>query len=237
MNATLKHVLTHHLKPISQPALSRLLIAFSLLLLAGGAFAKPPTLEQASEFPASILPGHTYTFHVTYKQSEGDPPQKLQMIVDTPYGQQSQKAPIPIGDPTNGIDVSFGFTPQQSGQYQVHFEATSTTGTSARYPTGSGEIELESPNPVVKYIVLGVGFVIALFFLPFVVYMIARSTNKRSDPSAAARIALLIGILAFCGLAWYLFLQNEETRLIGVGIEAIAVAAFLVVILNRRRAI
>ena len=234
----MKDTLIHPWKHVTLITLSRIVLLFSLLLLlAGGATAKPPTLEQASEFPASILPGHTYTFHVTYKQSEGDPPQKLQMIVDTPYGQQSQKAPIPVGDPTNGIDVSFGFTPQQSGQYQVHFEAISTTGGSARYPVGSGEIELESPNPVVKYIVLGVGLIIALFFLPFVVYMIARSTNKRSDPSAAARIALLIGILAFCGLAWYLFLQNEETRLIGVGIEAIAVAAFLVVILNRRRAI
>lgn len=238
MKHVLKHALTHTWKPIPSAPLSRLLIALSLLLLlAGGAFAKPPTLEQASEFPASILPGHSYTFHVTYKQPEGDPPQKLQMIVDTPYGQQSQKAPIPVGDPTNGVDVSFGFTPQQSGQYQVHFEAISTTGGVARYPTGSGEIELESPNPVVKYIVLGVGLIIALFFLPFVVYMIARSTNKRSDPSAAARIALLIGILAFCGLAWYLFLQNEETRMIGVAIEAIAVAAFLVVILNRRRVV
>ena len=70
---------------------------------------------------------------------------------------------------------------------------------------------------------------------PFVVYMISRSINKRSDPGAAARIALLIGILAFCGLAWYLFLQSEETRAIGIGIEAIAIGAFLVVILNRRK--
>ena len=157
------------------------------------------------------------------------------MIVDTPYGQQSQKAPVPAGDPTNGEDVSFALTPQQSGQYQVHFEAVSSTGGVARYPAGSGEIELESPNPVIKFVILGAGLVIALFFLPFVVYMIARSANKRSDPSAAARIALLIGILAFCGLAWYLFLQSEETRMIGVAIEAIAIGAFLVVMLNRRK--
>jgi len=83
--------------------------------------------------------------------------------------------------------------------------------------------------------VLAAGLVVALFFLPFVVYMLARSTNKRSDPGAAARIALLIGILAFCGLAWYLFLQNEETRIIGIAIEAIAIGAFLVVVLNRRK--
>ena len=218
--------------------ISKIVIIFSLYLtFAGGAFAKPPTLEPASEFPASVLPGHTYTFHLNYKQPEGDPPATLQMVVDAPYGQVTQKASPPGGDPATGEDASWVFTPQQSGQYQYHFEVTSSTGGVARYPSGSGELSFESPSMVVKYIVLAVGLIIALFFLPFVVYMIARSVNKQSDPGAAARIALLIGILSFCGLAWYLFLQNDETRMLGIGIEALAVGAFLVVMLNRRRAV
>lgn len=216
--------------------LVRLLLPLTLLLtLSVSAFAAPPTLSPASEFPSSVVPGHSYTFHLTYKQIEGDPPAAMQMVVDTPYGQAVQKAQKPQGDPAAGEDISWDFSPQQSGQYQFHFEVTSSTGGVARYPAGSGELSFESPNPVVKYIVLAVGLIIALFFLPFVVYMISRSVNKRSDPGAAARIALLIGILAFCGLAWYLFLQNEETRMIGIGIEAIAIGAFLVVILNRRK--
>ncbi len=218
--------------------LTRIMLMFSLLvMIAAGTSAKPPTLEPASDFPTSVLANHTYTFHLTYKQPEGDPPATLQMVADTPYGQQSQKASTPVGDPANGEDISWAFTPQQSGQYQIHFEAVSTTGGVARYPNGSGEIEMELPNPIVKYIILAVGLVIALFFLPFLVYTVARSTNKRSDPSAAARIALLIGILAFCGLAWYLFLQSEETRMLGIAIEALAVGGFLVVLLNRRRAV
>ena len=217
-------------------AAARIAVLFSLcLLLVGGAFAKPPTLEPSSEFPASVLPGHTYTFHLKYTQAEGDPPTALQMIVDTPYGQVTQKASPPSGDPVAGEDASWVFTPQQSGQYQFHFEVTSSTGGVARYPAGSGELSFESPSMIVKYIVLGVGLVITLFFLPFVVYLIARSANRQSDPGAAARVALLIGILSFCGLAWYLFLQNDETRLIGIAIETIAVGAFLVVMLNRRR--
>ena len=219
-------------------AAARIAVLFSLcLLLVGGAFAKPPTLEPSSEFPASVLPGHTYTFHLKYTQAEGDPPTALQMIVDTPYGQVTQKASPPSGDPVAGEDASWVFTPQQSGQYQFHFEVTSSTGGVARYPAGSGELSFESPSMIVKYIVLGVGLVIALFFLPFVVYLIARSANRQSDPGAAARVALLIGILSFCGLAWYLFLQNDETRLIGIAIETIAVGAFLVVMLNRRRTV
>lgn len=216
--------------------LACLFLPLTLLTLSLSAFAAPPALTPASEFPTSVVPGHSYVFHLTYKQIEGDPPAVLQMVVDAPYGQAVQKAQKPAGDPAAGEDLSWDFSPQQSGQYQYHFDVTSATGGVARYPAGSGELTFEAPNPLVKYIVLAVGLVIALFFLPFVVYMIARAANKRSDPSAAARIALLIGILAFCGLAWYLFLQNEETRMIGYGIEAVAIGAFLVVILNRRRA-
>ena len=218
---------------------TRIALAFSLLLiLTAGVSAKPPTLEPASEFPSSVLPGHQYTLHLTYKQPEGDPPQTLQMIVDTPSGQEKIKAFPPAGDPHAGMDVSWGFEPQQSGQYQYHFEVTSSTGGVARYPSGSGELQFESPNQIVKYIVLGVGLVIALFFLPFIVYMLARSANKQSDPASAARIALLIGILSFCGLAWYLFLYNNEdfpTKMLGIIIEALAVGAFLVVMINRRK--
>ena len=211
------------------------LVPFMLLTLGLSAFAAPPTLAPSSSFPTAVVPGHSYVFHLTYTQAEGDQPQTAQMIVDTPVGPEKLKAFAPAGNPAAGEDISWDFSPQQSGQYQYHFEVTSATGGVARYPAGSGELSFESPSPYVKYIVLAVGLVIALFFLPFVVYMIARAANKRSDPGAAARIALLIGILAFCGLAWDLFLQNEETRMIGIGIEAIAIGAFLVVILNRRK--
>lgn len=214
----------------------RLSLMLSLLTLGVVAFAVPPALTPSGEFPTSVVPGHQYVFHLNYKQAEGDAPQTAQMIVDTPAETEKIKAFPPAGDPVAGEDLSWNFSPQQSGQYQYHFEVTSATGGVARYPAGSAELSFESPNPVVKYIVLAVGLIVALFFLPFVVYMISRSLNKRSDPGAAARIALLIGILAFCALAWYLFLQNEETRMIGIGIEAIAIGAFLVVILNRRRA-
>jgi len=226
-------------------SLSVRLVLVCILLFAAltvGASAKPPTLEPAGDFPSTIVPSHEYPFGLTYKQSEGDPPAKLAMIVDAPGRQISIPIQVPGGDPTSatGVPLVWHFTPDASGQYQYHFEVTSTTGGFARYPAGSGEIEMESPNPVIKYVVLAVGLVIALLFLPFVVYLLARSANKRSDPAAAARIALLIGLLSFCGLAWYLFLrdaQDAPSRMLGIIIEVLAVGAFLVVMLNRRRAV
>jgi len=224
-----------------KPVFTRIVLALSLFFIASAAVpAKPPTLEPANEFPTSVLAGHQYVFHLTYKQPEGDPPAAQQMIVDAPGGPIKQGAFRPAGDPTTGEDISWSFTPPQSGQYQYHFEVTSTTGGVARYPAGSAELQFESPNPIIKYIVLAVGLVIALLFLPFIVYMLARSANKQSDPAAAARIALLIGILSFCGLAWYLFLYDNQdfpTKMLGIIIEALAVGAFLVVMITRRRAV
>ena len=221
--------------------LTQIALAVTLLIcLIAPGYAAAPTLEPASEFPATVLPNHTYTFHLTYKQAEGDPPSTLQMVVDTPYGQASQRAALPNGNPVAGEDISWEFTPEQSGQYQYHFEVTSSTGGVARYPAGSGEKEFESPNQLIKYLVLAIGLVIGLFFMPFVVYLITRAANKYGDPSDAARVALLIGLLSFCGLAYYLFLydnQDMPTKMLGYGIEAVSIGAFLIVIITRRRAV
>ncbi len=222
-----------------KPVFTQFALALSFLLLfAAGVSAKPPTLEPAEEFTHTVLPNHPYDFKLLYKQSEGDPPATLKMIVDAPTGQISKTISTPGGDPTVGIPLIWNFIPQQSGQYQYHFEVTSSTGGFVRYPAGSNLLEFESPSSVIKYIVLAVGLVIALFFLPFIVYMLARSANKQSDPAAAARIALLIGILSFCGLAWYLFLYDNQdipSKSLGIIIEALAIGAFLVVMINRRK--
>lgn len=229
------------LKSVSNPSLTRIALILSLLLItAVGVSAKPPTLEPAEDFTHTVLPNHPYDFKLIYKQAEGDPPATLKMIVDAPSGQISKSISPPGGDPTAGIPLIWNFIPDQSGQYQYHFEVTSTTGGFARYPAGSNLLEFESPNSLIKYIVLAVGLVIALFFLPFIVYMLARSANKQGDPAAAARIALLIGILAFCGLAWYLFLYDNQdfpSKMLGLVIEALAVGAFLVVMITRRKAV
>ncbi len=206
---------------------------FALLLLTAFAWAKPPTLEPASEFPPSILPGHLYTFHLKYRQTEGDAPTALKMLVDAPGGQISIPAQVPGGDPTAGIDVTWDYTPPDSGQYQYHFEATSSTGGFARYPAGQGQLEFDTPSLVGKYIALGAGLLIGLLFLPFVVYVATRAVNKRNDPGAAARIALMIGVLASFALFWYLFLGIYGP--IGVAIGFVAALAILIALFSRRR--
>lgn len=218
-----------------KPTFARIVLALSLLFLVSvPASATAPTLEPDGEFPASLLANHDYTFPLTYKQTEGDAPKTLKMIIDAPYGQVSQPAQIPGGNPTTGIPVTWNFTPPSSGQYQYHFEATSTTGSFARYPAGKGELEFESPSLIGKYVAMAIGLLVALLFLPFVVYVAARAINRRGDPSAAARVALMLGILASFALFWYLFI--DIYRIIGVMIAGVTALAVLIVLLTRRRA-
>ena len=95
----------------------------------------------------------------------------------------------------------------------------------ARYPAAD-DLQFVSVSLVSKYIIFGVGLLVALFFLPFVVYMGTRSLNKRSDPAAAARIGLLIGVLASFGLYLYLFWSVYG----GLGTVIAAIAALGVLI-------
>lgn len=205
----------------------------AMLLLAVAVWAKPPTLEPLSEFPSSILPGHSYTFQLTYKQSEGDPPRSLKMLIDAPGGQVSVPAQVPGGDPITGIPVTWSYTPTDSGQYQYHFEAVSSTGGFAQYPADKSELTFSSPSIVGKYIALVVGLIVGLLFLPFIVYAGTRSANKRSDPAAAARVALMVGVLASFALYWYLFLGVYGY--IGVAIVFIIALAILIALFSRRR--
>ena len=224
-----------------KPLFRRLAAFVALLTLAAAPVqAAPPTLtpDAPDNYAGEVQPGETRTFDVTYQQAEGDPPKSLKLVLETPGGEVTVPAQIPAGDPTKGIPVTWSYTPQNSGTYRLHFEATSATGESVRLPADpNNDYNFVSINPLTKYIVLAVGLVIALLFLPFVVYVTARTLNKHGDPAAAARIALLLGILSFCGLAWYLFLRSPEYEAIGIAIEVIAAGAFLVVLFSRRRAV
>lgn len=210
---------------------------FALLLACAAAGAKPPTLTPSvtNEAPTEINVGNAEPFAMVYQQAQGDPPKDLFMVVQTPQGVTLHVSPptAPIGDPTTGEDVTWIYKPLDSGIYRYHFEATSTTGSSVRFPA-TDELQFVSVSLTSKYVILVVGLIVALFFLPFIVYIASRSLNKRGDPGAAARVALLIGVLASYGLFLYLFFSVYQ--FLGVAIGAVATLALLIVLFSRRRA-
>ncbi|MDQ2686375.1 MAG: hypothetical protein M3Y28_00745 [Armatimonadota bacterium] len=211
---------------------------FALLLVCAAAWAKPPTLTPSvtNEVPTEINAGTAEPFTMVYQQAQGDPPKDLFMVVQTPEGATVRVAPptTPSGDPqTDGINVTWIYKPLDSGTYRYHFEATSTTGSSVRFPA-TEDLQFVSVSLVSRYIIFGVGLLIALFFLPFVVYVATRSLNRRSDPAAAARVALLIGVLASFGLYLYLFWSVYGG--LGIALAAIASLGILIALFSRRRA-
>jgi hypothetical protein len=222
-----------------KPVLHRIAVTWVLLILAGAAAqALPPTLTpiDPGSFTQEAHPGESRAFSVTYTQSQGDPPKALDMVIETPGGQVTEHAAIPPGDPTQGIPVTWTYTPENSGTYRFHFEAVSATGESVRLPTTpADDYEFASVNPLVKIGIFVAGLAIAFLILPFVIYVAARSVNRRGDPAAAARIGLFIGVLASLGL--YLYLFASDYGALGIVLACVAALGILILLFSRRRAV
>ncbi len=241
MKHVLKHALTHTRKPVSSAPLSRLFLALSLLLLtAGGAFAKAPKLEIVSNnaLPTEARRNEVLAMSLKYT---GDPATKLNMVVLTPDGETATvPAKTPVGDPAKGVLVTWPYTPTEAGQYRYHFEAQAGDFGSVRYPDSpADDYQFVVANPATRYIVLGLGLLVCLFLLPFVSYTATRGLNQRGDPAAAARIALLIGIVAFIGLTLCVLTLNsvEYVKWLSYALGGVLVIAVLVGLFSRRRAV
>jgi hypothetical protein len=199
--------------------------------------AQPPLLEkpQGSEYPQEVLTNTPQQFEIDYIQPSGDKPKSLTLVVQTPSLQVIRAEPDQKDESTTGqVHAVWNFTPVDTGTYKFHFEAISATGEKAQYPPPpSPDDQFSAESLSTKWIILAVGLVVALCFLPFIVYLGTRSINRRSDPSAAARIALLIGVLASYALYITLF-HNVYGWLLNI-IVGIAAVALLIVLFTRRR--
>jgi len=235
-------LLKHTWKLVPSHALSRLFLAVTLLLLAAsGTFAKPPTLEIApnnNALPTEARKSQALAMSLKYT---GDPPTTLNMVVLTPDGETvTVPTKASVGDPAKGVLVTWPYTPTESGQYRYHFEAQAGDFGSVRYPLSpADDFQFVVANPITRYIVLGLGLLVCLFLLPFVSYTATRGLNQRGDPAAAARIALLIGIVAFIVLTLCVLTLNsvEYVKWLSYALGGVLVLAVLVGLFSRRRTV
>jgi hypothetical protein len=199
--------------------------------------AQPPILEkpQGFEYPQEVLTNTPQQFAIDYLQTSGDKPKSIVLVVQTPSLGVIRAEPDQKDDSTAGQErATWNFTPVDTGTYKFHFEATSATGEKAQYPPAPAiDDQFTAESLTTKWIILAVGLVVALCFLPFIVYLGTRSINRKSDPSAAARIALLIGVLASYALYITLF-HNVYSWLLNI-IVGVAAVALLIVLFTRRR--
>lgn len=224
-----------------KPVFIRTVLAFSLLLMmAASAWAKPPTLELngAQALPTEVRLNEPLEMSLKYT---GDPPTKLQLVVLTPDG---ETATVPgkasVGDPATGVPVTWPYTPTESGEYRYHFEAQAGDLGGVRFPTSpANDYQFVVASPLTRYIVLGLGLLVCLLLLPFVSYTATRGLNQRGDPAAAARIALLIGVVAYICLALCVLVlpSVDYVKWLSLSLGGVLVLAVLVGLFSRRRTV
>ena len=199
------------------------------------AVAAPPSLNQltGSELPGVYRAGQPYTLRLLFTDADGDRPRKVTFVDESPAGTQTIDGRIGAGDPRSGVTIEWNVRGFAQGGHKSHFEVTDSAGQTARYPPTPGEFySFVAESLVTKWIIMGVGLLVGLMFVPFLVYVLTRSVNRRADPSRAARVSLLLGLLACCALFMYLFasVYGVLTYIIG----GLAALALLIVVLTRR---
>ena len=214
------------------------LTAALLLTLCLSLFAAPPTLKPIEnvDLPSEVKLHEPLAMSLNYT---GDPPTKLSLVVLTPDGETVIVPGKLSGDATSGkpVPVTWPFTPNASGEYRYHFEAQAGDLGSTRFPESpANDPQFVVANPLTRYLVLGVGLLICFLFLPFVSYTATRGLNQRGDPAAAARIALLIGLVAYVALAFcVLTLSFDYVKWLGLSLAGVVILAILVGLFTRRK--
>lgn len=185
-----------------------------LLLLACLFVVRPvqaaPTLTPTpgDSLRKEYTPGQKYTLRLNYTDPKGDPIRKSNAVFidESDAGTIRTPATDISGDPATGAVISWeinGFTP---GAHRSRFEVKALTDT-ARYPNDPAELyEFAVASVGTKLGILALAVAISLVGVPLIVYLVARSINRRGNPSTSARIALLFGVLLSCAVFVYLFL-------------------------------
>ena len=194
-----------------KPVFTRIVLAFSLFLTRCGRGRRQAA--DAGDYAAKPLPTEVKLnepMEISLKYT-GDPPTKLSLVVLTPDGETvTVPGKASVGDPATGVTATWPYTPTESGEYRYHFEAQAGDIGGVRYPASpADDYQFVVASPLTRYIVLGAGLLVCLLLLPFVSYTATRGLNQRGDPAAAARIALLIGLVAYIGLVICVLLLNS----------------------------
>ena len=205
---------------------------FVLVIAAGlPVVAAPPVLREDPQYPLEgvFRTGKRYTVRVQYLDRDGDRPRTALFIDQSQGGGKVnyEKAQIIGTDYKEGVTLAWDVPGFAQGGHQAEFVVTSTDGSSARLPYNFAVEDL-----LTKWVIMGAGMLVGLLFLPFLVYVLARSMNRRGDLSRAARVGLLLGILACCALFIYLFASTYGPLTYVIG--GIAALALLIVVLTRR---
>jgi hypothetical protein len=198
-------------------------------------YAEKPKLE---EDPSILIAstaeiGKELQFNLRYTDKDGDKLTKLTMVdvhdnQRVPYSEYK-----PEGQPEQGMTVTFKLATGLGGDgaHSIHFEGENEAGEKVRYPEDTTQFKtVNVVDNLKKWLVVGGVSLFCIVALPYIVYLIARSVNKQGNPSSAARMSLLVGILVALAVLISQFLGN----ILVIGVGVVAALVLLVLVLTRR---
>ncbi len=204
-------------------------------LCAPAARAEKPTLtelpEPESRLKSNYEVGKAYTLKLLYTDKDGDRIKSAKFIEDAPTS-VSYDSKSTEGNPESGQTIVWQINGFEKGGHRGHFLIETAEGTFRYPPEDKGDYTFSVTSVGDKWILMAVGLFICLGALPFLVYQIARSVNKRGNPSSAARVGLILGIFAALALFIYLFVGIYDPLILALG--GVAAVAVLIMVLTRR---
>ena len=207
-------------------------LLWALVVLAMPSLAKPQ-LKPVEALKSTYKTDEKYVLTLEYTDPDGYTV-KTATFHD---GAGGALAPFPAksvsGDTEGGLRLNWEMNGFAKGDHRSYFEVENEKGVKTRYPSNDKEFYVFVVESLIdKWIIMIIGIVISLLMLPFLVYIIARSTNKQGNPSSAARIGLIIGIFAALALFIFLFVSWYNPLVLVLG--GIAAVFLLVMVLTRR---
>jgi hypothetical protein len=199
-------------------------------------FAQDPALKELAQpdfkLRSDYEPGKPYSVRLEYTDKDGDRIKSAKFINDTPTNVSFDFKSME-GSVENGATLIWQINGFEKGAHSGYFEVVNATGKKTRYPEDITKFYTFSVSSVSdKWLKAGIGIVVCLLAIPFLFYLVARSVNKQGNPSSAARLGIILGVLAATAVFLVTFFGTYDWMVLGlVGLFALTL---IIIALTKR---
>jgi hypothetical protein len=207
-----------------------------LLSLAFPGWTQAPTLKELPEpqfkLKSDYEPDKPYSLRLEYTDKDGDRIKTARFVSVTPTSLTFDFKSME-GSVENGATLIWAINGFEKGAHTGYFEVLNATGKTTRYPEEKDKFYTFSVSSVTdKWLKAGIGIVVCLIAIPFLFYLVARSVNKQGNPSSAARLGIILGILAATAVFLVTFFGTYDWMVLGLA--GIAALAIIIIVMTRR---
>lgn len=214
----------------------RIIILLAVIcVITTGVFAQGTALTTPGNqtLPNLYQTGKRYTLRLQYQDPKGDEVTKAVFHDESRSGNIDIPMKAIDGSTADGATVTWEVNGFEKGDHKGFFVVTTVTG-STRYPQAADTFyEFKVHSVVDKWILVGVSILICFTLIPWVVYTIVRSMNRRGSPSSAAKVGLMVGALGALTMFVWQFLGVYDNPLIWI-LAGVVFVVIIVGVLARR---